>query len=256
MRGKTKLFVFVFSLVSGLLAAEKKDIPVGIYFNPLRDQPEALTYGYEGVKIALEENGFEQVCYVKSFKPEDLKDIRVLIISAVLGYPSSWDLNQVRENQRKFVENGGGIILIQESIGWRKIFKDNPIFPEIGRGVPYDGKTYAPVQLTDLLVVDRNHPITRKLPDSFQMQYDCAPLKPGPRGRVLIKLAEEGYVRGNKVKLDNLAALIVGQHGKGRVVLMGPLVGLSRLPREMENPPQGGELLMLLSAVRWAAGED
>ncbi|MCM8757232.1 MAG: hypothetical protein NC823_01990, partial [Candidatus Omnitrophica bacterium] len=74
--------------------------------------------------------------------------------------------------------------------------------------------------------------------------------------KVLIKLPEEGYVRGQKVKLDNLAALIVGEYGKGRVVLMGPLVGLARLPREMENPPTGGELQMLLNAVRWVAGQE
>jgi hypothetical protein len=48
--------------------------------------------------------------------------------------------------------------------------------------------------------------------------------------------------------------VIVGEHGKGRVVLMGPVLGVNRLPREMENPPEGGCLKLLLNAIRWAAG--
>ncbi|HOJ39551.1 MAG TPA: ThuA domain-containing protein [bacterium] len=255
---KTRLVFSAVVLLAEVLCSAEKNLsfPVGIYFNPIREEPRAVTYGYEGVRIALEENGFDDVRYIKSFHPEELKDIRVLIISSVQRYPSAWDLNQVREQQRKFVETGGGLLLIHEAIGWRGVFKDNPVFQEIGRGVAYDGKTFAPVQVTPLVVVDKNHAITRNLPESFAMQYDCAPLKPGPKGRVLIKLADEAYVRGQKVKLDNLAALIVGEHGRGRVVLMGPLVGLARLPREMENPPQGGELQMLLNAVKWAAGLD
>ncbi|HNQ35352.1 MAG TPA: hypothetical protein PKN80_04725 [bacterium] len=230
------------------------DTPVGIYFNPVRGDDSSHCYGYEGTRIALEENGFDNVSYVKSLKAEDLKGIKVLIMSCVLGYPRGWDLKQVKEEQRRFVENGGGLVLIQESIGWRGIFKDNPIFPEFGRGVAHDGKSYGPVQLTPLLVIDKKHPITRDLPDQFPMQYDAAPLKPGEKGRVLIMLSDDAIVRSVKTKIDKMAALIVGEHGKGRVVLIGPLVGVSRLPREMENPPAGGELKMLLNSVRWAAG--
>ena len=242
--------------VAPAFGQETYDFEVAIYFNPIRGE-HVPAYGYEGTKMALEDNGYEEnVNYVNALDPESLKDYQVLIITGVLGYPKAWDLNEVRENQRKFVERGGGIILMQESVGWRckETFKDNPPFPEIGRGIPLPGGKYAPVSVTPLQVVDKSHPITKGLPAEFEQQYDTAPLGLGEKGKVVIKLADDAIVRSQKVKLDNVAAVIVGEHGKGRVVLMGPMLGLNRLPREMENPPKGGCLKLLLNAVKWAAG--
>jgi len=232
------------------------DYAVGIYFNAILGE-KCESFGAEGIKIAIEDNAFTDVSYVKSFKPEDLKDIRVLIVPCVLNYPKAWDLNEVREDQRKFVESGGGLILIQESVGWRskKAFMDNPIFPEFGRGVAWDGKTYAPIQHTPLTVVDKDHPITRDLPAQFKLQYDSAPLKLGEKGHVLIKFPEDGMIRGQKAKFQDLSAVIVGEHGKGRVVLMGPVIGITWLPREMETPPTASMLKLLLNSVRWCAGK-
>lgn len=238
-------------------AEESYDFEIAIYFYPIRGQ-HVPAYGYEGTKMALEDNGFEEnVSYVRALDQETLADYEVLIMPCVLGFPKDWDLKEVRENQRQFVERGGGIILMQESVGWRcsSAFKDDPIFPEIGRGIPVlPGGKYAPVSVTPLQVVDKAHPLTKGLPAEFPMQYDAAPLGTGPKGKMVIKLADEAIVRSREVKLDNVAAVIAGKHGKGRVVLMGPLLGINRLPREMENPPKGGCLKLLLNAVKWAAG--
>jgi len=255
---QTGLVLGLAALVVGSTPAfgqESYDFQIAIYFNPIRGE-RVPAYGYEGTRMALEDNGFEEnVSYVKALDPETLKDYQVLIITGVLGYPKAWDLKEVRENQRKFAEKGGGIILMHESVGWRckHTFKDNPPFPEIGRGIPLPNGMYAPVSVTPLQVVDKSHPLTKGLPVEFKQQYDTAPLGVGEKGKAVIKLADDAIVRSRKVKLDNVAAVVVGEHGKGRVVLMGPLVGLNRLPREMENPPKGGCLRMLLNAVKWAA---
>ena len=231
------------------------DFKVAIYFNPIRGEHVAA-YGYEGTKMALEDNGFEEnVSYVRSLDPDDLEDYKVLIIPCVHGYPKAWELKEVRDNQRKFAERGGGIILMHESVGWRSVFKENPPFPEFGGGIPVlPGGKFAPVSLTPLQVVEKEHAFTKGLPAEFDQQYDCAPLRAGAKGKVVVKLADDAIVRSRKVKLDNVAAVVVGEHGKGRVVLLGPLLGLNRLPREMENPPKGGCLKLLLNAVKWAAG--
>ena len=174
----------------------------------------------------------------------------------MLGYPREWDLKTVRENQRKYAENGGGLILCQESVGWRQksLFKDNPPFPEIGRGVMWDGKDgNGPVQITPMEVADKTHPIAKGLPDKVSYAYDLAPLKPGEKGKVVLKLPAQAIVRSRLVTLDkDLAGVIAGDFGKGRVVLMGPLIGITRTPREMDCPPKGAELQLLINAVKWA----
>jgi len=107
-----------------------------------------------------------------------------------------------------------------------------------------------------MVPAERDHPITRTLPAAFKMQYDSAPMLPGPQGRALVLLKREAVVRGADYTLDkDYAALIVGTLGKGRVVLFGPLAGQALKPREMERPPTGGELQMMLNSILWAAGK-
>jgi len=246
----TTIVLLLSAFASAAWAADAQDLRVAIYFNPVRGE-RAAAYGGMGLKMALDDHGFD-ARYVRSLDEQTLKDFHVLLMPCVLGFPEAWNLDEVRQQQRKFAERGGGIVLMHESIGWRGAFKDRPVFPEIGRGVIVGGAG-APVSLTPLEVVDRGHPVTKELPERFPMQYDAAPLAVGEKGKVLVKLADEAMMRGKPVKLQDVPAVIVGEHGKGRVVLLGPLLGLDRLPRELENPPKGACLTLLLESVKWAS---
>ena len=227
------------------------DPAIGIYFNP-RPEKELAIVGYEGTKIALEDEGYEeQVEYVRDLKPGTLKGLNVLILSCVYGYPKEWKEESLRSNLRKYVEGGGGVILINESVGWRRAFSRTPPFPEIGRGSG-EGDGYmksmssgvgpAKMKFIALEAAQKAHAVTKRV-GKFRALHDMPDLLPGKDGKVLVKKTEGGG-----------AAVVAGQFGKGRVVLIAPTLGAGR--RNLEQAPTGPALKLLLNAVKWAEGRD
>jgi len=232
----------------GLAAA---DPVIGIYFNP-RPEKELAIVGYEGTKMALEDEGYEdQVRYIRDLEPETLRQLDVLILSCVYGYPKEWKEGVLGNNLRQFVEGSGGILLINESVGWRRAFAKAPPFPEIGRGTG-KGDQYmnsmssgvgpARTKLVSLEVADKTHPITNGVA-AFEALHDMPDLEVGKSGKVLMKRKEGGA-----------AVVVAGTFGKGRVVLIAPTLGAGR--RNLEQAPKGSALKLLLNAVEWAAGGD
>ncbi len=76
--------------------------------------------------------------------------------------------------------------------------------------------------------------------------FDHVTLTSGPQGAVLLKDQRD------------MAALVVGTHGKGRVVLNGMLPGYASAERGSRNAadrqPEGGELQILINAIQWLTG--
>ena len=223
---------------------------VGIYLRPTQDPKQAIL-GFEGIKLALEENGYEdRVRYVADFDAKNLNDIRVLVLPCIYGYPPEWTEDQVAAGLRAFVEKGGGLLVFNESIGWRRAFAKRPPFPEIGRGTgkgdPYmdsaDSGT-GPMTLKYIFLepADSRHPILQDIQGFFKVLLDTPEIVPGDKGTVVIKN-----------KAGGAAALVVGQIGKGRVALIAPNLGIGL--RNVEQPPTGNTLKLLLNLVRWAAG--
>lgn len=242
--------VLAFGLSVGLSHGQA-EIRVAIYFNPLPDKDLAII-GYEGAKLALEEAGYEdRVHYVKSLDAEALQGVQVLILSCVYGFPKEWKEDDVRSGLRKFVEAGGGIILLNESVGWRRALSKNPPFPEIGRGTG-EGDKYkdsttsgvgpATTKHVGLEVTDKEHPVAKGV-EPFKALFDMPDIEAGKGGKAVMKRTE-----------GNTAAAVVGTFGKGRVVLIAPTLGAG--PRNLEQAPTGPALKLLLNAVEWAAGAD
>ena len=251
MRSSSNAVAGLIGLLLFLPDASSAELAIGIYFNP-RPEKELAIVGYEGTKIALEDEGYEeQVEYVKDLKPETLKGLNVLILSCVYGYPKDWKEEALRDGLRKYVEGGGGIVLLNESIGWRRAFSKAPPFPEIGRGSG-EGDGYmksmssgvgpAKMKFVALEVAQKDHPVTRGV-GKFKALHDMPDLLPGKAGKVLVKKTEGGA-----------AAVVSGTFGKGRVVLIAPTLGAGR--RNLEQAPTGPALKLLLNAVEWAVGSE
>lgn len=247
--GGTLGLVIVWALLAA--AGLAKNPRVGVYYNPIRGLGgEYEAGGTEGIIAALEENGFEdRMQVIKNFDPSTLKDIDVVVVSCVQAYPPPLDANNVRQGQRQFVEQGGGIVLVHESIGWRRALWDNPPFPEIGKG--HGGRMVGPITLTPVQVVDKTHPVAQGLPPEIPVAYDMAQMELGPQGKMVLKVRDNATIRGNPVTLTNMPALICGKLGKGRVVLIAPLIGMQG--KNLEKSPTGGELKLFLNSINWAA---
>lgn len=247
----TRLAATILCCMVTVIGLAGDDAVIGIYFNP-RPEKELAILGYEGTKLALEDEGYEdQVEYVRNLRPETLKGLEVLILSCVYGYPQEWKEETLRHALREFVADGGGIILLNESIGWRRAFSKNPPFPEIGRGAGKGDKYMksmssgvgpAKFVYVQLKAAKKDHPVTKDIGD-FKALQDMPDIAPGKGGIVLVKKAEQ-----------DAAAVVVGTLGKGRVVLIAPTLGVGR--RNIEQPPTGSALQLLLNAVKWAAGHN
>ncbi len=239
-------------IAAALCGAALGAADIGIYYRPSADKTE-FVYGHEGIKVALEENGYEErVAYVRELTPEALRGFKVLIVPCVYGYPRAWPEERVREHLRNFVEAGGGVLLTNESVGWRRGMAQRPPFPEIGtaggKGDPYlDGATSgvgpSTARYVSLTVADKAHPLAAKLPEEIaKVLFDMPDVAPGPQGRAV--LTHSGRAAG---------AVVAGEMGRGRVVLAAPALGLG--PRFMETPPSGAQLQLLLNCVRWLGRE-
>ena len=133
---------------------------------------------------------------------------------------------------RVYAQAGGGVLLHHDSCGYRKWAK--PLFPEICGGGVRAART---VKLRP--VAGCHHPMLEYLPPEFNHDYyDHIVLVPGPQGVVIVEDAGDGT-----------SAVAVGQVGHGRVVANGCITGIAADNGEVA--PRGGELQLLLNAVKW-----
>ena len=142
---------------------------------------------------------------------------------------------------RRYVELGGGIVLTHNAVGYRGVFAQNELFPEIetaaGRKDAWTFETNP----------DSKHPLARKLPKTIRHAYsDHITMQPGPRGEVIC------------IDDDGDATVVAGTFGKGRVVAMGALAGWRAVRQQLKHYdgeaaiPEGAERALLVESVRWA----
>ncbi|MGQ9732332.1 MAG: glycoside hydrolase family 10 protein [Candidatus Zipacnadales bacterium] len=127
----------------------------------------------------------------------------------------------------EWVRTGGRAMLMHDAVGYRQ----HPVlFPEIGRG-----KATAETRLVESSLPN--------LQGVFKHSYyDHIRLASGAEAEVI---AREPEAEGGE------AVVVRGIVGQGRVVLNGMVTGLTDGDKELA--PTGGELKLLLAAVRWLA---
>ena len=232
VKRETKLGLAVLALWAvGLLPIANVDaeaIKVGIFNNH-------RSIARELVASVLKEQGFEaRLIKSRDISAGKLYDCDVMYFGGGWsGY--NWVDLKGRMHLVEFVQKRGcGVISSMFRCGSAARSMMRPVFPEVANA-------YNKANGKGLIVVDTAHPITAGLPEKFVTPYwDHAVLKLGLHGRVLVK------------DTNGDVAIACGEVGVGRVVFLGPWIGVTSAGK-VEPPLADVDQKMLLNSVRWAA---
>jgi len=189
-------------------------------------------FGSEAIYAVLSRRNEMRVFRAFNFRDDLFKNCDVLVLPQ-LREPSRLD-SLTRNKIRRFVEQGGGLVVTHDAIGYRDHF---PIVPEVALKATDNPKE----RQCKIAVED---PLTAGLTagDTFtHSYYDHLVIQPGSLGKVVV------------TDLQDRPVIVRGTIEKGRCVAIGMATGLGDNNEEAE--PKGAELTILLNAVRWAAGE-
>lgn len=207
----------------------------------------------DGVRIGVYYNGLGAVPIIATLKAQNyrvftlprldahsFKHADIIIIPQLRGKKYALFIQAIDE-LRDHVNAGGGVLLTHDAVGYRK---HDPAFPEIGQGY----LNPVSLEILDQVTVIEKHPVTEgfEVGDTFtHAYYDHVTLTGNTQGTTLIKDERD------------MPALVVGEFGKGRVVLNGMLPGYASVERTQaeEREPEGGELQILLNAIKWLSGD-
>ncbi len=187
-------------------------------------------YGSTSILSALEGTEGVEAAPLWELRRDHLRRADVVVVPQprvreVLG-------NEEADMLRRFVADGGGVLATHDAVGYRGI---PPIVPGVCRG----GASH--VRATGWTPV-AEHPVTQGLGVGEELThgyYDHVLLTPGPEGTVV-------------AAADADPVVIAGEHGAGRYVATGLLIGVA--PDDTDALPEGPELCLLQNAVRWLAG--
>ena len=232
MKHEAKLGMAVLVLWAAGLApvpdADAETIRVGV-FDDHRSAPKEI------VAAALKEQGFEAVLLKsRDISAGKLYDCDVMYFGG--GWSSyNWIDLKGRMHLVEFVQKrGGGVIFSMFRCGSAARSMIRPIFPEVANA-------YNKANGKAMVVVDREHPIAAGLPEEFATPYwDHAVLRLGLDGRMIVK------------DTNGDVAIACGEVGIGRVVFLGPWIGLTSAGKS-EPPLADVDQKLLLNSVRWAA---
>ncbi|MDD5679422.1 MAG: HEAT repeat domain-containing protein [Kiritimatiellae bacterium] len=133
----------------------------------------------------------------------------------------------------EFVQNrGGGVIFSMFRCGWAGRSGIRPIFPEIAWG-------YNKSNVEGSIMVATNHPIAKGLPKEFMTPgTDHAVMRLGPEGEIIARDSNDDIL------------IACGDVGKGRVVFLGPWIGLDQEGKEA-SPLPANDKQLLLNSIGW-----
>ena len=208
-----------------IMVPEGKGLKVGVYHRG---------YGATSLTSVLEREDF-RVFPMLRLTHSALRHADVVIVPQVRGNRKFF--SQSTDQIRKYVETGGGVLLLHDAVGFRG---HPPVFPEVGKGTL---NVYR-----DTAVVTGAHRITEGLKKGepfVHCYFDHITMEKGPAGEVLVE-DEKGK-----------AVMLAGPVGEGRVVLLGVLSGWDlkvrgdRTAGDGPAEPKGAERQLILNAVRW-----
>ena len=208
-----------------VMVPEGKGLRVGVYHRG---------YGAPTLVKVLAQAGFRAFSLPR-MGVSDLRRADVVVVPQVRGNRRFF--NQSAESLRKYVEAGGGVLLLHDAVGHRG---HGAVFPTLGKGKV---NVYA-----DRFKVTAEHPVTAGIERGkvFRHTYfDHVVIVPGAKGRTLATDTKDRPV------------VVAGEVGKGRVVLDGMISGWGlkkpgdRASGDIEKAPAGAERKLLINAVRW-----
>ena len=242
---------------------------VGIFKN--RDVKNACQMGAQAIHEAAAKLPDVQSEFLDDLSDDTIGFYHVIVVPNV-GYSPVENLNEGWEASiRKYVERGGSVLLIHHSVGFGTYSNADLLFPAIGSGAEC-----TPLQWME--VVSEHAAVTgesfrqrfkhREEDPTFRSLFHKAELHKGDRFRtgfpdyIEIAPGPNGQTLARSVLTDGQgghATLVVGQVGKGKVVLSGIDIGcLCRKAGEEwvgQEKCTEGEQKILTNALYWLASE-
>ena len=201
------------------------DLHVGVYMDSV---------GADGLQQALQDVPGITVHQLHSLDLAQLVACDVVAVSSLKGLGGGHE--DWRKAIRTYAAIGGGIVLEHDSVGCKGWTDQTRLFPEV-IAVGIDRSSTQTVQPA------ADHAVTAGLPASFEHAYaDHIIMQVGHAGRTVVTDA------------DGMAAVIVGEHGRGRVVANGMIsgYGTDEAGAQGEMAPTDAPLSLLLNSLRWA----
>ena len=190
----------------------------------------------KSIQAELEANGYTTAIITASRKSDEftaIYDCDVLFFGGGWG-TYNWLPLSDRIHLVEFVEQrGGGVIFSMFRCGTTARAIIRPLFPDVADG-------YNKVNSRRIIVTDAKHPIMQGLPREFLLPlWDHAVMRLGPQGRALA------------VDTGGEVSIACGNAGRGRVVFLGPWIGVDN-----DSPLSETDKLLLLNSVAWAGASE
>jgi hypothetical protein len=258
-----------------ILSGRKKeeDVIYTAVFKGLTNRKIGCHYGGQAIYETLGELEGIKVEWIESLEFSNLSFYDVVVVPNIGTTPNTLfsNLKEGWEKEiRKYVENGGGVLLVHHAIGFSRTSKDDFLFPEVGKGINW--VPLRTVKITKTHPVTTGESIRKRFPDKaenpiyaqllretelsvgdeFVMGFaDYIKIAPGREGTVLARSVFDTSGVGDD------PVLVVGKAGKGKVVLSGTAVGAAMGPmKEGEKynfieKVTSGERKILINSVYW-----
>ncbi len=252
---------------AGLPKKDSAKIYVAVLKN-LRSPLEGCDLGATPMVTALDQRDDVVVEYVEDIATGALSRYEVLIVPNMGTSSPAPNLSEGWEAEvRRFVEGGGGALLVHHSVGYMPV--SHPVFPEIAEAPDYVAITAMEVAedhpvATGQALRDR-YPDKAENPafavyfeetamsagDQFQSGFaDYIKLKPGPDGAAVVVSQRQENAGGD-------ATVVAGDIGGGRVVLSGINIGCHTVAGddgfEYLEQMNDAEKSLLINSVYWLA---
>lgn len=223
--------------------------------------------GYKGINEALKAyEKYITTSYISNLDIDTLEYFDAVVIPTVPFSPNAQIGRSFIENLRDYVKNGGGVMLIHNSIGPRGALS-SAVFPEIG--------SISSRSVLRNIKVTEEHPIISgkdfkkfcgwaTYDPSLNVLFQKAQIAKGDiirsayNDHMEIAPGKDGSIIGRSLteKGENYTpAIVAGTFGKGKVVLSGLGLGFSSADQNktIEKAPVDGELALLVNSIFWLA---
>ncbi|MBN1446261.1 MAG: hypothetical protein JW957_09200 [Candidatus Omnitrophica bacterium] len=210
------------------------------------------TGGEEGIYKALLDYEDIKAEYIDNITPSLIDFYDVIIIPSFGGAKpldeKKLDINW-QKNIREYVKNGGGVILCHNSVGHR--YAGGPVFENIGQASGNPRIRMMKTVVSHPIITGRGMKSTQlREEEVFKCGYaDHVAMIPGKDGTAAVKGIDANGLE------TNTASVIIGNYGKGKVVLSGMAIGVKHIENTEwggeEAKPETGELNILVNSIYW-----
>lgn len=162
-----------------------------IFSKTLGYRHASIKEGIEAIKLMGQKNGFDvdTTESAEKFTDENLKNYKALIFLSPTG--SNLFNDEQKETLKNYIRHGGGFVGIHAATDC------NYEWEWYGKMVGAFFTSHPAIQKANMIVISKNHPATRKLPDTWQHTDEWYNFKDINKDiKVLVRVDENSYQGG------------------------------------------------------------